>query len=241
MYHSINIKEIDTGKVINTYDNWHIIPETRPLVNRPEVVTSYIEISGSDGALDFTESLSGTVNYKNRTGSWNFIVENGHQEWQVLYNYLLSYLHGHRFKISLEDDPEYEYIGRLALNEWKSGQHWSTIVINYNLSPYRYRTSNVIGDWLWDDLTMDSDAYIIYYGTFDVRGHKTRNLYNPSSEAVPVTINSTAQFKVTIDGNEYTIFPGLTENIITVNPGDNFSLWEGSGRVIISYDRGKSI
>ena len=240
MYHSINLIDVDTDKTINTYDNWHIVPETRPLVNPPEVVTEYVEIAGSSGSLDYTEALTGGVVYRNRTGSWKFIVENGHQEWHALYNYLLTFLHGQTFKIVLEDDPKYEYVGRLTLNEWNSSQHWSTITINYNLSPYKYLTEFGVSDWLWDDLTIESDAYIIYYGNFDINGRKVMNLYNPSDDEVPVTFTCTSNCILNRWANDnFHLYSGINDKTgIKLKSGDNVFVFEGISRVTISYDRG---
>ena len=55
MYHSITIG------TKNTWDDWHLIPKSRPLVNPPSVKTNVVDIPGGDGALDLSTALSGRL------------------------------------------------------------------------------------------------------------------------------------------------------------------------------------
>ena len=114
--HSISFGYISNGvwDLKNTWENYHLIPTSRPVVNPPEVKTNYVDIPGADGSLDYTEVLGG-INYGNRTGSWEFMVANGYAEWYTIYNSLLSYLHGKLFKVQLCDDKSWFYEGRLIV------------------------------------------------------------------------------------------------------------------------------
>lgn len=150
MYHSITLGEK------NTWDDWHLLPSSRPVVNPPNVKTQYVDIPGGNGVLDLTESLTGYPLYEQRIGSWEFYVKNGYQAWNVLYYEILNYLHGKRLKVILEDDPSYYYEGRLTVNEWKSDSWWSTIVIDYELYPYKKEISTSIEDWLWDPFNFET-------------------------------------------------------------------------------------
>lgn len=40
--------------------------------------------------------------------------------------------------MSLEDDPSYFYVGRIGVNQWKSDKNYSTVVLDYDLSPFKY-------------------------------------------------------------------------------------------------------
>lgn len=226
----------------NTWDDWHLAPETRPVINPPEVNNEYIEIPGADGALDYTEALAGRPVYKNRTGSWNFIVMNGYQEWYQLYDQLLAYLHGHEFDVILEDEPIYKYHGRLSINEWRSEEHNSKIVIDYVLEPYKKLVEGAVSDWLWDDLTFNSDAYIIYYGTFDVNGIRNRILWNPTNDVIHPDITVTDLINVTCLDETYAFLKGTTkESSLELFPGANLVTFTGTGQVTINYDRGDTI
>lgn len=233
----------------NSYDDWHLVPTSRPVINPPEVKTEYVDILGMDGSIDFTEVLGG-VKYKNRTGSIEFLVLNDYVEWHVLYNKILTYLHGKKMRLILEDDPMYYYEGRMSVNQWKSNKNNSTIVINYNLSPYKTPVTNTGDtewqggdgrltptDWLWDELFSNN----IYYGVFDVDGEKWRNILNDSADPTPVTITVTSAMTVIFGETEIQLPDGKTENAITIQPGDNVMKFVGNGRVTVAYNLGDTL
>ena len=135
MYHSITFGKNDVWK--NTWDDWHLIPKTRPVFNPPQIKTHYIETTGGDGVIDLTESLAGRPTFGNRTGSFEFYVDNDFKDWAHLYSELLEQFHGQQLMAILEDDPSYYYFGRFSVNNWKSEAARSSIVIDYNVDPYK--------------------------------------------------------------------------------------------------------
>lgn len=171
MYHSITFyKNDDFSSGINTYDDWFLIPASRPVFNPPSVKTKYIDIPGADGVIDLTETLRKCPVYNNREGSIEFIVENGHRAWWEAYSTIMDYIHGQYVKAVLEDDPEHYYEGRFFVNEWKSDKDWSRITLDYNLKPYKTNIQSTTEEWIWDpfnfdtgiilkDIIVDSDEY----------------------------------------------------------------------------------
>lgn len=145
MYHSVTFGDK------NTWDDWRLVPSSRPLFNPPTVKTQYVDIPGADGKLDLTETLSGYPTYNNREGTLEFIVLNGFKEWYQAYSDIMDYLHGQKMRAVLEDDPDYFYEGRFSINEWNSKEPpRSIITINYDVGPYKWETKSSIDDWLWD-------------------------------------------------------------------------------------------
>lgn len=148
-FHSITIGN-DTDGYKNTWDDWHLVPSSRPLIAPPPIKSSYLELVGGDGFIDMTESLAGKTVYGNRSGSWEFIVINPGQvpsdtvfkQWSVLYSDIMRFLHGKKHNIILNDESGWYYAGRLSVNAWNPGQHNSTIAINYNVDPYKRNVTN---------------------------------------------------------------------------------------------------
>lgn len=201
MYHSIQIIPDDGTSVyqsagsaklkgVNTWDDWHLIPASRPLFNPPGVRTNYIEIPGMDGILDATELLSGRPLYENRTGSNEFYVMNGYGSWAGRYSEIMNYLHGKKVKAILEDDPFYYYYGRMTVNQWKSEKDWSKIVLDYDFYPYKMETRdpNADGDWLWDPFSFVDGVirkYTDYHGlTVPKDGRNTITMSIPNNAMV---------------------------------------------------------
>ncbi|MGN1097770.1 MAG: hypothetical protein ACI4SS_02615 [Clostridia bacterium] len=149
LYHSITLYKNEED-YRNTWDDWHLIPSSRPVINPPSVKTNIIDIPGAYGALDLSEALTGYPLYSNRTGSIEFIVANGYKSWDILYSEIMSYLHGKRLYLILEDDSSYYYEGRFEVNKWKSDKNWSIITIDYDLHPFKRDVFCTADDWLWD-------------------------------------------------------------------------------------------
>lgn len=164
MYHSITFGNK------NTWDDWHIVPASRPTFGMPPLKERYVDLPGVDGSIDLTEAVTGYPVYGNRTGSFEFIVMNEwyasdgtytRGEWQERYSEIANYLHGHTMHAILEDDPQYYYEGRFKLNEWRSEKDYSRIVIEYNVNPYKWLyTTTADVDWLWDPFNFETDIIL---------------------------------------------------------------------------------
>lgn len=163
MYHSITLDLYAErgGRVqkINTYDDLHLIPLSRPVINPPAVKTKQIDVPGANGVIDLTGSLTPYPVYSNRQGSISFAVENDKENWQYLYSRILNLIHGHKAETTLEDDPGWIYDGRWTVSGWNSNNNgtWSEVTLDYDLAPYKLGNNSLSGAadtgldrWLWD-------------------------------------------------------------------------------------------
>jgi len=181
MYHSItfgkdlapvieNVNGVDVcypygkGEFKNTWTDWKIAPSSRPLFNPPKQKTNYIDIPGSSGTLDFSESLTGYPVYDNREGSFEFYVMNDYKPWQERYSEIMGYLHGRTMQVILDDDPKWAYQGRFSVDGWKSSPTWSMITISYNVGPYKSSIVTSVEGWAWDQFVFGTD--IIWITSF---------------------------------------------------------------------------
>lgn len=207
-----------------------MIPTSRPLVNPPEVKTTYLDNPGGNGSLDYTDSLTGTVLYGQRTGSWEFWLK-PEAEWANVYSSLLNYLHGIKHTIILEDDPGFIYAGRLTVNAWKSDQHNSLLILDYNLDPFKM-TANEGEDWLWDDYFNKT----IHYKTFKVYGDKYITFVNNGANPIVPTITCSETTQVIFNGQTYTLMKGLNSNKnLSLAPGNNVMQFIGESTIHIRY------
>lgn len=159
MYHSITFDFGEKNKK-NTWDDWHLVPTSRPVFNPPAQKVKTIDIPGGDGVIDLSQALTGYPVFQNRTGSFEFIVPNGFEPWEAgkieqtpwhsVYSEIMDLIHGQYLRAILEDDPEYFYEGRFTVNSWKSQKDWSRITIDYSVGPYKWSVLSSIDDWLWD-------------------------------------------------------------------------------------------
>lgn len=233
MYHSITFGEK------NTWDDWHLIPRTRPVFNPPAVKTRFVEIPGGDGSLDLTTALPGRASFQNRTGSFEFIAENGFRDWSALYSEIMAYLGGKRMKAILEDDPQYYYEGRFRLNEWKSEENWSSIVIEYEVGPYKKNLISAGDDWLWDTFNFETDV-IRSYENLPVNDSLEVVIIGDDMPVSPIIIASAEGMSVVFEGQTYSLQKG--SNYIpelTIQDGENTMVFSGEGTVTIKCERGR--
>lgn len=176
MYHSITFGDgslYPSGhakegqfKGVNTWDDWHLIPSERPTIASPGVATNFVSIPGRDGSVDMSSFLVNRPVYGDRTGSFEFYVDNDHEYWITIRSKMMAYLHGKRMKMVFEDDPGWYWEGRFAVETWKSGANFSQVTINYTVSPYKMKISSEgTSDIVWDVFNFDTDND--YYTQFN--------------------------------------------------------------------------
>lgn len=174
MYHSLYFTTEDnedwddynpqnpSASIYNTFGSWGLIATERPVISMPPVKTNFTEQDYVSGSIDNTTTLTRVPVYGDRTGSITFYVTEPENWPDTLLN-LAGYLHGKRLKMWLEDDPEYYYLGRWAINQWGSSEKFSTIQLDYTLYPYKISKLTTLADnddWIWDDFNFDN-GYIL--------------------------------------------------------------------------------
>lgn len=230
--HSVNY-----GKY-NTWDDWHLIPTSRPLISPPNVKTKEVDIPGMDGVLDLTEVLAGRPTYGNRTGSHEFIVANDYWPWSEAYSTIMDILHGQGNYCILSDEPEYFYNGRFSVNQWRSDKNWSTITINYNVNPFKQEVLTSMDDWEWDPFNFRTGV-IRNWNNLEVNGSRTIRLIGSRMPSSPAIICSN-EMVMEYDGATYLLSQG--RNVI---PGFKLTQEEtdititGTGTVSIEYRGGR--
>lgn len=233
MYHSI------TFGTKNTWDDWHLIPSSRPVFNPPAFKEKFIDVPGINGQLDISTLLTGgEPTFNNRQGSFEFIVENDFMPWDVLYSEIANYLHGRNVQAILEDDPDWIYQGRFTVNEWRSNKNFSIIVIDYTAQPHKQDLSTSIEQWEWDPFDFYTGVIQEYA---DIVVNNTTVIVVGRQKQVSLSIISSAIMTVTINGVARTlaigtnVFPDLA-----LVEGNNTLIFSGVGTVSINY-RGGSL
>ena len=163
MHHSITF---DNGtETRNTWDDWHLIPAARPIINPPPLKTRYLNVQGGDGMIDLSEAVTGYPLYANRSGSLRFTAMNSYGAWDPRFEDMMRFLHGRQRKLILEDDASWYYEGRITVNEMASDRFHGTIVLDYTLGPYAWAQTATNEPWLWDPFSFETG--VIGNGVFE--------------------------------------------------------------------------
>lgn len=147
MYHSLIF--VDGAVTRHTWDNWHLIPSSRPVISRPSPAYKMVDIPGMDGQLDLTDYLIGRPTYSNCSGTFQFYVANEkvYGDWASRKSEISGFLNGRKMRMFLEDDPQYYYEGRFYLSGWNPGAAFSTVSIDYQVLPYKFLSFS--GEKVW--------------------------------------------------------------------------------------------
>lgn len=187
------------------------------LVNIPSPTpkTNYIDIEGADGSLDMTEAF-GCVNYNDIDLPIEFtVVTRNYNETFIQFK---SFLNGKRAKIILWNDDGFYYDGRCKINEFVSSRRMGTVVVQVHAKPYKFKNELTTVDVVVD-------------------GSKTQTFKSGSMRVVP-TFKSTADMKLTYNGNTFNIGTSITKIGDIVFQNEDKITFTGTGTVTISYQEG---
>ena len=159
--HKINLdtERAGAGNTRHTFLDWFLSPVERPSIDKAEVKENYIEIPGTNGGLDLTESLTGSPLYKYIEGSFEFKILNDRKlpilnnkcelikekeiTWEYLNRDIRSFLNGKERYMMLEDDPSWYYKGRFTVERYDASESAnSKITIAYKVYPFKRLSIN---------------------------------------------------------------------------------------------------
>lgn len=220
--HGLYFETIGGETVVNTWDDWHLIPTSRPTMSLPAAQNRFVEIPGMNGSYDISEYLTTDVTFADRSGSFEFVVDNGHEDWITIYQKIASFLHGRNLALRLADDPEWYYRGRFTLDEWKSEAARSKISISYRVNPFKYSVygSYFPEDVIWDLFCFERDADLSKFYHMQVSGTSTYRI-DPGGyrSSIVARLISGGPVTTTVNGITTTLpSSGSTITIGTVAP-----------------------
>lgn len=226
----------------HSYRDWGLLLKSRPVISPPSPKTVYVDIPGSDGVIDLTESLTGDVKFDNRTIKCEFVVLDARNRWSDIYSEIMDYLHGQRMRVRLDEDPTYYYEGRLQVNEWKSDKVTSIITIEGDVEPYKMEMFSSIEDWEWDSFNFET-GIIRDYKEIRVDESLTFMIEGRRKSVVPsftVVSDDGSGLQVRFNGTTYDLPDGTSRVLnIVIKNGTNTLYFTGNGTVSIDYRGGR--
>lgn len=205
---------------------------TEKEIGAPEVKTNKIDLPGADGSIDLMKAVSGKPVYKDRLLSFKFTVLNAGKKWADIYSSILKRFHGQYMRIVMDDDPLYYYEGCITVNEWKSNKTYGEIVVDCDVSPFKYdiRASNE--PWLWDPFSFVDG--IAQTAAYEINELKTVSVY-AKGEYIP-TFESNCNLQIVFKGETYTMQAGTKKFYeIEFTVGKNEITLIGTGTVKVIF------
>ena len=204
----------------HSYRDFGLILATKT-IGSPSPKTETIDIPGGDGVLDLTEFF-GETKYDNRSLSFEFSSLVIPSEFMSLFSRVQNALHGKKMTIILDDDPDWYYIGRISVSEWKADRNIGQLVVDCDCEPYKYQIGT-------------TEVYRSISGT------STFTLPTSRKRVVPeVKVTSSSGLSITYgSGNLWTLASGsyLLPELELVE-GDNPITVTGTGTITFTYTQG---
>ena len=203
---------------LHSFNNLHLILSQKT-IGTPSPKREVIDIPGGDGVLDLTEFF-GAVKYSNRQLSFEFSTMVPQSQFMDLFAQVQNALHGQKMNIILDDDPEWFYVGRITVSEWKAEKNIGKLTIDCDCEPFKQS---------------------IYTTTVTkvVSSNATISLANDKMPTVP-TITTTKEFLISFGGyNDMYPAGSFTIPELELWEGNNQVYVEGSGTITFTYRKGR--
>lgn len=202
----------------HSWDDFFLVLGSKS-IGSPKAKTSTVEIPGADGVLDISEYF-GEVKYQNRTLSFVFATIVPQNQFLELFSTIQNAIHGQKLNIILDDDPDFYYVGRINVSEWKSDRNVGKITIECDCEPYKYKKLKTTR-------------------MLNVSGSVTTYFANLRKQVVP-TFTTTAAIQIQFGTNTYSISGAGTFTIpeITFEAGNNEITFTGTSTVTVEYQEG---
>ena len=198
----------------HSYNDFSLILSQKT-ISAPSPKVESIEIPGGDGVLDLTDFF-GEVKYNNRELTFEFSSIVPQADFLTLFSRIQNAIHGQKMQIVLDDDPEWYYIGRVTVPEWKTEKNIGKLTIECDCEPYKVKIAE----------TVISKA---------VDGETTVILPNSKKTVVP-TITITGEISLTFGTNFYTLSAGVYDlPAVKLATGNNEILLSGAGTASFRY------
>lgn len=198
----------------HTYEDFNVLLSE---VDIPPAMpkTNFVNIPGGDGSADLTAAL-GRVFYNDRECSFTLAVR-PEDDFERKKTEISNKINGRRLQLRLDKDPDFYYIGRCCVSEYKSTKRLNSIVVKATVSPYKMGLSETMQEY-----------------PAGISGQQ--RLFLGCGVPVVPTIITEKDCTLVMDGGTYRMNAGIhTIPAFELAPGDNIFSLESAGKVILKY------
>ena len=210
------------GNIHSFYDLNLILSGSEIPPAKPKI--TYVDIPGGDGSVDLTES-NGEVKYYDRDCTFTFTMNPAGDLSEAAYEEkkteVSNALNGRKFKITLDKDDDFYYLGRCEVSEYLSDKRIRQIVITATVYPYKLKQN-------------------VTSLTFDLSSEwKTVNIMNGRKSVLP-SIECSGNTIIVFGSETFTLDAGTHKVLdIQFTEGNNQLKVSGSGTVTFRFQEGE--
>lgn len=202
----------------HSYRDFNLILSSKT-IGSPKAKIETVDVPASDGVLDYTEYF-GDVHYENRKLSFDFSTIIPPPEFLTLFSTVQNALHGRKVVVRLDEDPDFYYVGRITVNEWKSNKRIGKLTIDVDVEPWKYKNYKTIR-------------------TYNVSTTQNIIIDNLKKTAIPkITVN--ANMTLVMGDSSYALEAETEYNDprIAFKAGKNYLTVNGTGTITFEWQEG---
>lgn len=211
------------GNIHSFYDLNLILSKVEIPPAKPK--TNYIDIPGGDGSVDLTEA-HGEVKYNDRDCKFTFTMNPAGNLSEAAFEEkkteVSNALNGKEFRITLDKDEEFYYLGRCEVNEYLSNKRVRQIVVTAKVKPYKFKQNVTV---VICELSNEQ---------------KTVNINNGRKTVVPEITCTDDNAMVVFGSTSYSLAAG-THKILDIQfkEGNNQLKLSGTGTITFAWQEGE--
>lgn len=243
--YGISIYVEDTNKTYHTLNDWGFALGNNNYISDPEMETFYIDVPYRDGLIDASTAMTGRPVYKKRQLSFSLGGERPRLSWDAVISRLRNNIHGRICQLTLDNDPNYYWRGRVFLQDFDRFRRLGTFTLNVpDAEPYKYNKLSSTDPWLWDPFDFET-GIIIQTGAWNISdsgSHTVPAGYMPTCPNFIVSDLVGTSITMANNGNNYTLTTGsnkFPEIMVNGDTAETFA-FTGTAKVQIVY-RGGSL
>ena len=184
--------------------------------------TNFVDVPGADGTVDLTEA-HGEVKYSDRECSFTFtMLPTDSSTWEEKKTEVSNLLNGRVFKITLDKDDEFYYLGRCQVSGYEVDRKIRQIVVMATVKPYKFK----------------QDVTVMKYALTNTP--KSVSLINGRKTVSP-SIECTNDDTVIVFGDATFNLSAGTHKVLDIQlkEGNNAVTVSGTGSVTFTYQEGE--
>ena len=164
----ISIYVEDTGKTYHTLDDWEFALGNNNYISEPEMETNYINVPYRNGLIDASTALTGRPVFKKRQLSFALGGKRPRMGWDSVMSQIRNAIHGRTCRLTLDNDPNYYWRGRVFVENFNRDQILGTFNLNVPIAePYKMSHYTSADPWLWNPFSF-VNGVISYQDAWDV-------------------------------------------------------------------------
>lgn len=215
MARGTNFGGIHSHRDLNLIQQQVVVAPAEPKLN-------LIDIPGANGSKDMSEQPAGRITFNDRMITWTFALYPG-DNWRAKQRQVSNALNGRRFRITLDDDPDYYFDGRLSVKEHNRDRTLRQITVEAICAPYQLKQAETV-----ITRTVNTTAQVI----------QVPNECKPAIPRIKVTVETVLEWA----GNTFTLTPGEHRLLDIEFPEGTKPLTvktkSGTGTITITYQEG---